>query len=76
MRIRYPGREKIRIRDGRIFGIRDGKNSDPGWKKLGSGMEKIRIRDPGWRKVGSGMENLGSGMEKRIRNGGRSVFLP
>jgi hypothetical protein len=29
--------EKIRIRDG--------KNSDPGWKKFGSGMKKIRIRD-------------------------------
>ncbi len=29
--------EKIRIRDG--------KNSDPGWKKFWSGMEKIRIRD-------------------------------
>ncbi len=51
--------EKIRIRDG--------KNSDPGWKKFGSGMEKIRIRDgkirirdgkhsnPGWKKFGSGM---------------------
>ncbi len=25
--------------------IRDGKNSDPGWKKFGSGMENIRIRD-------------------------------
>jgi hypothetical protein len=25
--------------------IRDGKNSNPGWKKFGSGMEKIRIRD-------------------------------
>jgi hypothetical protein len=23
------------------------KNSDLGWKKFGSGMEKIRIRDPG-----------------------------
>jgi hypothetical protein len=21
--------------------------ADPGWKKFGSGMEKIRIRDPG-----------------------------
>ncbi len=27
------------------YGIRDGKNSDPGWKKFGSGMEKIRIRE-------------------------------
>jgi hypothetical protein len=26
--------------------IRDGKNGDPGWKKWGSGMEKIRIRIP------------------------------
>jgi hypothetical protein len=34
--------EKIRIRDG--------KNSDPGWKK-------IRIRDPGWKKFGSGIRN-------------------
>jgi hypothetical protein len=25
--------------------IRDGKNSDPGWKKFGFEMEKIRIRD-------------------------------
>jgi hypothetical protein len=31
------GMEKIRIRDG--------KKSDPGWKKVGSGMEKIGIRD-------------------------------
>jgi hypothetical protein len=23
-------------------------NADPGWKKFGSGMEKIHIRDPGW----------------------------
>jgi hypothetical protein len=29
--------EKIRILDG--------KNLDPGWKKFGTGMEKIRIRD-------------------------------
>jgi hypothetical protein len=37
------------------YGIRDGKNSDPGWKKFwfeirdgkkfGSGMKKVRIRD-------------------------------
>ncbi len=41
MRIRHPisGMEKI--------WIRDGKNSDQGWKKFGSGMENIRIRDPG-----------------------------
>jgi hypothetical protein len=26
-------------------GIRDGENLDPGWKKLGSGLEKTRIRD-------------------------------
>jgi hypothetical protein len=26
------------------MGFRDGKNSDPGWKKFGLGMEKIRIR--------------------------------
>jgi hypothetical protein len=32
----------IRIRDGKIW-IRDGKNSDPGWKKFGSG---INIPDP------------------------------
>jgi hypothetical protein len=25
--------------------IRDGKSSDPVWKKFGSGIEKIRIRD-------------------------------
>jgi hypothetical protein len=25
--------------------IRDGKKLDPGWKKVGSGMEKSRIRD-------------------------------
>jgi hypothetical protein len=25
--------------------IRDGKKSDPGWKKVRSGMEKSRIRD-------------------------------
>jgi hypothetical protein len=25
--------------------ILDGKNSYPGWKKFGSGMEKFRIRD-------------------------------
>jgi hypothetical protein len=54
--------EKIRIRDGKNrFG--DGKNSDPGWKKVGSGMEKIRIRDgknldPGWKKFDSGMEKI------------------
>jgi hypothetical protein len=35
---------KIRIRD--RYGIRDGKNSDPGIG-TGSGMEKIRIRYPG-----------------------------
>jgi hypothetical protein len=29
-----------------VMRIRDRKNSDPGWKKFGSGMEKIRIRDP------------------------------
>jgi hypothetical protein len=28
-----------------LMRIRDGKNSDPRWKKFGSGMEKIRIRD-------------------------------
>jgi hypothetical protein len=29
-------------------GVRDGKNSDPGYgmEKFGSGMEKVRIRDP------------------------------
>jgi hypothetical protein len=26
--------------------IRDGKYSDPGWKKFGSGIGKIWIRDP------------------------------
>jgi hypothetical protein len=26
---------------------RDEKKSDPGWKKVESGMEKSRIRDPG-----------------------------
>ncbi len=56
------------------------KNSDPGWKKVGSGMEKIQIRDgkksdPGWEKFRSGMEKtskkVGSGMEtSRIRNTG------
>jgi hypothetical protein len=35
--------------------IWDGKNSDPGWKKFGSGMEKIRIRDPGGKKFVSGI---------------------
>jgi hypothetical protein len=30
-------------------------DADPGWKKFGSGMEKIRIRDPGWKKFGSGI---------------------
>jgi hypothetical protein len=41
--------------------IRDGKKSDPGWKKFGYGMEKIWVRDgknldPGWKKFGSGLE--------------------
>jgi hypothetical protein len=40
--------------------IRDGKKSDPGWKKVESGMEKSWIRDGkksdlGWKKVGSGI---------------------
>ncbi len=54
--------EKSRIRDGS-----DGKKSDPGWKKVGtgirdgkksepgSGMENSRIRDPEWKKVGTGI---------------------
>ncbi len=32
--------------------IRDGKNSDPGFR-----MEKIRIRDPGWKKLGFGIQD-------------------
>jgi hypothetical protein len=37
-------------------GLRDGKNSDPGWKKFGSGMEKLWIwdgknSDLGWKKI-------------------------
>jgi hypothetical protein len=44
----------MRIRDP-VSGIRYGKNSDPGWKKFGSRMEKIRIRDLGWKKFGSGI---------------------
>jgi hypothetical protein len=28
-----------------LMRIRDGNNLDPGWKKVGSGMEKSRIRD-------------------------------
>jgi hypothetical protein len=64
----------MRIRDGKKSHpawksqIWDGKKSDPGWKKVGSGMEKRRIRDgkkqirdgkkadPGRKKGGSGME--------------------
>ncbi len=38
-------------------------DTDPGIrdeKKIGSGMEKIKIRiqDPGWKKIGSGMEKI------------------
>jgi hypothetical protein len=65
----------MRIRDGKkitsgmeISQIRDGKTSDPGWKKVGSRREKRRIRDgkrqirdgkkadPGGKKGGSGLE--------------------
>ncbi len=28
--------------------------ADRGWKKFGSGMEKIRIRDPGWKNSDPG----------------------
>ncbi len=28
-------------------GIRDGKNSDPGWKKFGSGIKKVMITQGG-----------------------------
>jgi hypothetical protein len=35
--------------------IWDGKNLDPGWKKFGSGMEKIRIRDGKYSDPGSGI---------------------
>jgi hypothetical protein len=41
------GMEKIRIRGG--------KNSDPGWKKLGSGIRDGKNSDPG-----SGMEKIRS----------------
>jgi hypothetical protein len=55
---------------GKIW-IRDGKNSDPGWKKIGSGMEENRIRDG--KKCGSGMKKIGSRMEKIwIREGKKS----
>jgi hypothetical protein len=38
----------MQIRDEKkfVFRVRDGKNSDPGWKKFRSGMAKIRLRDP------------------------------
>jgi hypothetical protein len=35
-----------------LMRIRDGKNSDPGFR-----MEKIRIRDPGWKKLGFGIQD-------------------
>ncbi len=44
------------------------KNSDPGWKKFGSGMEKIRIRDGKNADTGSGMEKI------RIRDPGWKKF--
>jgi hypothetical protein len=61
-----PGRKKIASGMEKSQ-IRDGKKSDPGWKKgetrmekFRSGMEKRRIRegkkaDPGWKKVRSGI---------------------
>jgi hypothetical protein len=42
-------------------------DADMGWKKLGSGMEKIQIRNPGLNNSDPEWEKFGSAMEK-IRN--------
>jgi hypothetical protein len=41
--------------------IREGKNSDPGWKKVGSGTRDGKKSDPGWKKVGSGIRDIHPG---------------
>jgi hypothetical protein len=42
--------------------IRGGKNSDPGWKKFGSGVRDGKFSDPGSRKkkFGSGIQDKNS----------------
>jgi hypothetical protein len=37
-----------------LMRIRDGKNSDPGWKNSDPGSENW---DPGWKKFGSGIRD-------------------
>jgi hypothetical protein len=55
-------------------GIRDGQNSDPGWKKFESGIGKIRIRDGKNSNPGSGMEKFGSGIRDK-RPGSATLIL-